>query len=551
MSDRIVSVDPHGGNYGLGVIVAEKDLSPEDWYFPCHFKDDPVLAGSLMAEGCVQLLQFFLLYIGMQTLVEDSTFQPIHDLSQVVRCRGQVIPGDPKIIYHLEVKEIGLEPHPYAIADIDILLGKKIVVDFRDLGVQLAEKNSPKRVKKNERKSFNIDNLQKIKGKIVDLNIERKLFADEKMISEFALGDIEKCFGSDFAIYNERPVQRNPNKELCLISRVYDFKGERMVFDKPMSIVSEYDVPEDAWYFKENSHRSYMPYSILMEIALQSCGFISTQSGAILMLPEVDLHYRNLDGKGILSSYFDLRGKTIVNEVDLLSTVASGNTIIQNHRFSLSCEGEKFYEGDTVFGYFTDEALLNQVGLDGGEKIIPWIYENKMEKSFVFKLNSSEFSKTWGIKSEYSHFHLCEGRLSFSDEIVVILDGGKYKKGYVYARKEINSQDWYFPCHFYQDPVMPGSLGVEAIIQALQSFALQTGLGNYFKNPRFSHVLGTVSWKYRGQIIPENEYMQLDVHVKNIQKGDNEVSLKADAILWKEHLRIYEILNITLGISES
>ena len=54
MSDRVVSVEPHGGAYGLGYIVAEKDLAPDDWYFPCHFKDDPVMAGSLMAEGGVQ-----------------------------------------------------------------------------------------------------------------------------------------------------------------------------------------------------------------------------------------------------------------------------------------------------------------------------------------------------------------------------------------------------------------------------------------------------------------------------------------------------------------
>ena len=156
MSDRILSVEAHGGSFGLGYIIAEKDLDPDDWYFPCHFKDDPVMAGSLMAEGCVQLLQFFMLYIGLQTLVEDSTFQPIHELPQIVRCRGQVIPGNPKMTYHVEVKEIGLEPHPYAIADIDILAGDRIVVDFRDLGVQLAEKSSQARVRKNQRIAFKI-----------------------------------------------------------------------------------------------------------------------------------------------------------------------------------------------------------------------------------------------------------------------------------------------------------------------------------------------------------------------------------------------------------
>jgi len=551
MSDRIVSVDTRGGHFGLGFIIAEKDLSPEDWYFPCHFKDDPVLAGSLMAEGCVQLLQFFLLYLGLQTLVKDATFQPIHDLPQIVRCRGQVIPGDSKITYHLEVKEIGLEPNPYAIADIDILLDGKIVVDFRNLGVQLAEKNRSHRVTKSKRKSYHIGISEKLDDKTKELKTERNLIADEKMIWEFALGDVQKCFGSDFSNYEGRLVQRNPNKDLCLISRVYDFVGNRMEFEKPMSIVSEYDVPEDAWYFKENSHPSHMPYSILMEIALQPCGFISTHSGAILMLPEADLHYRNLDGNGTLIKSLDLRGRTIVNNVDLISTVISGDTIIQNHRFSLSCDGEKFYDGSTVFGYFTDEALLNQVGLDSGKKVVPWIIENNQEKSISLNLNSIEFSNTWGKKSGNSHFYICEGQLSFSDEIIVLPTGGKYKNGYAYARKDVDTEDWFFPCHFFQDPVMPGSLGIEAIIQALQCIAIQNELGASFKNPRFSPVLSTVSWKYRGQIIPKNKYMQLDVHVKKIEKKEQTITLYADANLWREELRIYEISDIVLGIEES
>ena len=50
MIDRITSVDLTGGAYGLGYIVAEKDLQADDWYFPCHFRDDEVLAGSLQAE---------------------------------------------------------------------------------------------------------------------------------------------------------------------------------------------------------------------------------------------------------------------------------------------------------------------------------------------------------------------------------------------------------------------------------------------------------------------------------------------------------------------
>ena len=124
-----------------------------------------------------------------------------------------------------------------------------------------------------------------------------------------------------------------------------------------MRIISEYDVPEDAWFFQQNSHPEWMPYSVLMEIALQPCGFISANSGAMLIYPELDLHYRNLDGNGTLSKHIDLRGKTIQAEVELYSTVASGNTVIQKHHFLLKCEGLPFYKGDTVSVSYTHLTL--------------------------------------------------------------------------------------------------------------------------------------------------------------------------------------------------
>ncbi len=551
MSDRILSVETNGGSFGIGYIIAEKDLAPNDWYFPCHFKDDSVMAGSLMAEGCVQILQFFMLYIGLQTLVEDATFQPIHELSQMVRCRGQVIPGDPKMTYHVEVKEIGIKPHPYAIADIDILVGDRIVVDFRDLGVQLAEKNSQVRVTKKQRIAFNkYDSVELQKKDKIKTSVSQ-LVADEQKIWEFALGDVDKCFGPDFSIYKGRSMQRNPNGDLQLISRVTNLQGSRMKFDKPMTLVSEYDVPKNAWYYIENSHPTNIPYSVLMEIALQPCGFLSTHSGAILSYPELDLCYRNLEGKGTLISNPELNGKTVVNEVKLLSTVSSGDTIIQTHRFSLSCNSQQFYHGDTMFGYFTKEALEAQVGLDGGKNIAPWIENNPKQKSEEIDLNSKNFKKVLGENNILKHFCLSSGKLSFLDKIILVPNGGKFEGGYAYASKKVNKDDWFFPCHFHQDPVMPGSLGLEAIIQAMQAYAIYMGTGQSFNNPRFSAVLSTVTWKYRGQIIPSTKYMQLDIHIKNINKNNKQVILTADANLWRDNLRIYEIFDIVLGISET
>lgn len=90
---------------------------------------------------------------------------------------------------------------------------------------------------------------------------------------------------------------------------------------------------------------------------LQPNGFISGYMGTTLGFPGQELFFRNLDGSGKLLREVDLRGKTIVNDSRLLSTVIAGSNIIQNFSFELSCDGEPFYRGNAVFGYFKADAL--------------------------------------------------------------------------------------------------------------------------------------------------------------------------------------------------
>jgi 3-hydroxymyristoyl/3-hydroxydecanoyl-(acyl carrier protein) dehydratase len=289
-----------------------------------------------------------------------------------------------------------------------------------------------------------------------------------------------------------------------------------------------------------------MPYSVLMEIALQPCGFISAYSGAMFHYPDLDLHYRNLDGNGTLLANPDLRGKTIVSETTLKSTVASGNTVIQTHDFSLSVDGETFYVGDTVFGYFTDEALANQIGLDGGKKVKPWIAEHLPE--VTLDLNRAP---RWIQGPEGRPFQrLGSGQLRLLDELRIVAQGGTFGRGYVYGLRSVDPNDWFFPCHFHQDPVMPGSLGVEAILQAMQGFALQQGWTERFRNPRFSWNLSRTAWKYRGQIIPQTERMQLEAHLKEIREDVGQTVIVADASLWRDDLRIYAITDAVIEIRE-
>ena len=579
MLDRITSVDRTGGLWGLGQIEAEKELSPDEWYFTSHFRDDPVLAGSLMSEGCVQLLQFFMMYLGMHTQTEDARFQTMRNIPQPIRCRGQALPKDRLMTYRLEVTEIGLSPKPYARGNVDILIDGKIVVDFRDVCLELTEKSeAEKQLLASARSGVPVAapvaapvQAQAIKTVMPSLNKEdsrlpvmppievKPAVVTEEQVVHFATGDIEACFGPEFALYKQPPPTpqhparrppRTPNGYLQLMHRVIDIEGQRHDFENTVKCTAEYDVAPQVWFCDVNSYPSLTPYSMLMEIALQPNGFITSYIGSTLMYPDINLYFRNLDGTGRLIKEIDLRGKTIVNKTTMYSTSAVMNNIIQKFTFELLVDGETFYEGDAVFGFFSADSLSNQVGMDKGKKLLPWYKEESIAQNKLITFDLKSDKTLYTPKDNKAYYHLAGGVLDFIDESIVVADGGKYGKGYVHSMKLIDPTDWFYPCHFYKDPVMPGSLGVEAMIESLQVFALQQDLGKDFINPRFGLVEGEAKWTYRGQIIPDNDVMTLEVHIKEIKKSSSRIDIIADGNLWKDGLRIYSVESIGLSIQE-
>ncbi|NRA54939.1 MAG: 3-hydroxyacyl-[acyl-carrier-protein] dehydratase FabA [Gammaproteobacteria bacterium] len=618
MIERITKIDPTGGHWGLGLIEGQKDLDPEHWYFPCHFKGDQVMAGSLMSEGCGQMAMFFMLLLGMHANVNNARFQPLPGQSQTVRCRGQVQPQYNTLTYRMEVTEMGMHPYPYMKANIDIMLDGKTVVDFKNLCVMITEQdeNSPYPVTLPQNVLANIANTKPVtavpvtavpvvasvaevsseldergvnpfkhperplmrvmtdfnspkeKGVTPILHFEAPIVAGQNRVPntapftpwhmfEFATGNISNCFGPDFDVYKGRIPPRTPCGDLQVVTQVVEVKGNRLELGKESSCIAEYYVPEDAWYFTKNSHDNWMPYSLIMEIALQPNGFISGYMGTTLKYPEKDLFFRNLDGSGTLLKQIDLRGKTIVNKSVLVSTAIAGGAIIQSFTFDMFVKGEsgddeKFYTGKAVFGYFSAESLTNQLGMDKGQTKQPWFVDNNTPKSDieVFDLTNQAlpFFKAAANKP---HYKLAGGQMNFVDTVSVVEGGGKAGVAYILGERTIDATDWFFRYHFHQDPVMPGSLGVEAIIELMQTYALKNDLGAQFTNPRFIAPLTKVDWKYRGQITPVNKQMSLDVHITEIVTESGEVRLIGDANLSKDGLRIYEVKNIVLSIIEA
>ncbi|CAD83482.1 D-3-hydroxydecanoyl-(acyl carrier-protein) [Candidatus Blochmanniella floridana] len=89
-------------------------------------------------------------------------------------------------------------------------------------------------------------------------------------------------------------------------------------------------------------------------------------------------------------------------------------------------------------------------------------------------------------------------------------NGGNYNKGFVSAELDIRSDMWFFSCHFINDPVMPGCLGLDAMWQ-LVGFYL-----GWIGGKGRGRALGVKEVKFTGQILPTAKTVTYLIHFRKI-----------------------------------
>jgi PfaB family protein len=532
-----IQIDRKGGPRGIGAITAWKRLEPDAWYFECHFPDDPVLAGSMVAEGAVQVLQTYLLHQGMHLVLPDARFQTIIGLQTEVQVRGQITPQHSEIRYEIEVMELTLLPRPSVIADILVYLGDKPVIRMHNFGIQIREKDGTP--------------YRPGLGGIPEFLGRRNRDGEPAMINELHLahaakGDLGTAMGPEFDVYAQSRAPYIPNGDFQFVDRIMSLKGTRGDLKPGAEMVTEYDSPADAWYYEKNSY-PHMPNCVYMESSLQAAILLGYYLGATLKKTDTQYSIRNLDGRATLVKDVDLRGKTIRHHSKLLMTSAVTGAVLQNFSYELSADGEVFYTGESLFGYFSEAALANQVGMDNGKYVPTWLEQQGgavTPRRIELPDDAPAFTDPTGgnLHLPGEHFHLV-------DWVDLVADGGKHGRGYLYGHRVVRPDEWYFSCHFHRDPVMPGSLGVEAILQALRLFVLEQNLAEGMVRPRFAMATGVeMSWKYRGQILRNDGELFFDVHVKEVRREADRLLVVADADLWKPGLRIYELIDVAIEV---
>ena len=135
---RVLALDPTGGRFGLGRILAEADIHPDDWFLTCHFIDDMVMPGTLMYECCAHALRIFVQRMGWVSTKAAAHYDVLPANESDLKCRGPVTPKTRKARYEIEIKEIGYGPEPFVRADAHMFSDDLRIVLYKDMGMKLS-----------------------------------------------------------------------------------------------------------------------------------------------------------------------------------------------------------------------------------------------------------------------------------------------------------------------------------------------------------------------------------------------------------------------------
>ena len=130
MLDRIVQIDSDGGEYGRGQIIAELDITPELWFFDCHFPGDPVMPGCLGLDALWQLLGFYLGWSG-----HPGKGRALG--AGEVKFTGEILPQNQKVTYELDIKRLIERKLIMGIADGKVSVDDKVIYTAKGLKVGL------------------------------------------------------------------------------------------------------------------------------------------------------------------------------------------------------------------------------------------------------------------------------------------------------------------------------------------------------------------------------------------------------------------------------
>lgn len=119
--------------------------------------------------------------------------------------------------------------------------------------------------------------------------------------------------------------------------------------------------------------------------------------------------------------------------------------------------------------------------------------------------------------------------------------GGAYDKGFITAELDVKPDLWFFGCHFHDDPVMPGCLGLDSLWQLLGFYLGWTGAEGS------GRALGVGEVKFTGQVLPTAKLVTYTVDLRRVINRKLVLGIGAGTVA-VDGKTIYEAQDLKVGL---
>jgi len=528
--ETVTDFDPVGGPWGRGYLRAVSAMTLHAWALRAHFAGDPCMPGTLMLEGCAQAMSFYLLAAGFGLPRDAHVFELAQGETYRIELRREAGPDSREIVYEVFVEELVAEPNPTLFAAVRCTIDGRQALFCRRYGMTLAPGT-----RLDARPDLHAL-AKSIQGphETLDPQVEADVFTLHGML-ECSLGRLPGAHGR---LYADLVPARIPAPPLMFMSRVVELQGRLGSRERRAAVRAEFDVEPSAWYFREN-HARVMPLIALLEVALQPPGWLLSYLGFPLDIAGVS-RVRNLEGEATLRREVVPDEGVISIDVTMTNTsIVSGSQLSQFEIAVMSRHGT-VAKLRTTTGYFA-EGLLVQTGLPEDAAAAEALAQ---PSNVRIDLGDRDRPAMGGRPRLPGPFLCMMNHIDLASPV-----GGRAGLGRYRGRRQIRATDWCFSAHFPDDPVQPGSLGLDTLAQLLMFAMLDLGMGEHHPSARFAWLLDrALVWKYRGQMLPHHGEAVYAIDVT--ERGHDALGpyVVGTGSMWVDGVRIYEVAGLGVRI---
>lgn len=392
---------------------------------------------------------------------------------------------------------------------------------------------------------------------------EKECLYDYEHIIEMTAGSMARVLGNIYDEVDKYEVRaRMPLPPYLFVSRILSIDAEYGKFKEGSAIEAEYDVPYDCIMRVNRSNVSSVVFSEAAHIGIFLAGYmgIDAFSGgkSKFRITDVTTKY--------VSEQWPQVGDTIKMKFIIDKLIRNGDITLLICTYKVYLKDELIIDARETGGFFTQQALDKGAGVQGNmlsdirdadppkeKQYYPVSSKRKFGRQEIYDFLSGDYRKCFGrnIVNSETPYQVC-GDAMFIDEVIDLSEtGGKYGLGYIVAKKEIDASYWPFQCHFKNDPVLPGTIMLEGLSQALTFF--QTCMGLYHTAKPFVTKMNTgneVQTKFRGEVKCAPHTLIYRVYPSSVRCVEDGLMFTADGEVYCDGLQVIEQKNASMLIAQ-